>query len=413
MIQGGGYIDCSKDYPNTLRKTPFYVVSYSLDYINDNNDRLLIDKLLHKAYLLSLRVNQGKANDSNRTRTSKLIEANCIAGVISEYFWMLYLNSEKKIVQPTLFEGSASQIDLEIIDTKGKIEVRSSFPRNGVRFAICDIHQFRIVGPYSNSYKIGEVQKDFYVGALFHLSNPEQIREKLTSGKFTFYLTGGATWDMMWDSHTSIVKDLIPDGSFEVQIKTTYRVVPYSNALDAKEIKESILRTIDESNIQPFIIDQISSEDQFTTYLPLYTIRAACGYFGEGEQVEEEGWINAEGIGRLNRNMFVVRAVGHSMEPRINDGDYCVFQSNPAGSRQGTIVLAQHRGYFDEDNAGSYSIKEYSSEKSVDEYGGWQHEKIILKPYNPAYDPIVLTPDDEEDFRIVGGFVGIIRTPEK
>ncbi|MCQ2077476.1 MAG: S24 family peptidase [Bacteroidaceae bacterium] len=159
--------------------------------------------------------------------------------------------------------------------------------------------------------------------------------------------------------------------------------------------------------------DSIPEEDQFTTYLPLYTIRAACGYFGEGEQVEEEGWINAEGIGRLNRNMFVVRAVGHSMEPRINDGDYCVFQSNPAGSRQGTIVLAQHRGYFDEDNAGAYSIKEYSSEKSVDEYGGWQHEKIILKPYNPAYDPIVLTPDDEEDFRIVGGFVGIIRTPEK
>lgn len=412
MIQGGGYIDCTKDYPNTLRKTPFYVVSYSLDYIGDDNDRLLIDKLLHKAHLLSLRVNQGKANDSSRNRTTKLIEANCIAGVISEYFWMLYLNSEKEIVQPTLFNDSASQIDLEIIDTKGKIEVRSSFPRNGIKFAICDIHQFRIVGPYSNSYKLGEVQKDFYVAALFHLSNPEQIREKLTNGKFTFYLTGGATWDMMWNSRTSIIKDLIPEGSFEIQIKTSYRVVPYSSALDAKEIKETILETINKEKTQPFIIDLISTNKQYISYLPLYSIRAACGYFGEGEQVEEEGWIKAEGIGRLNEKMFVIRAVGHSMEPRINDGDYCVFQANPAGSRQGKIVLAQHRGYFDEENAGAYSIKEYSSEKSFDEDGNWQHEKIVLKPYNHDYDPIELMPDDIDDFRVVGEFIGIIRPEE-
>ncbi|MFR8553974.1 MAG: S24 family peptidase [Bacteroides cellulosilyticus] len=42
-------------------------------------------------------------------------------------------------------------------------------------------------------------------------------------------------------------------------------------------------------------------------------------------------------MGKLNRNMYVVQAVGHSMEPTIHDGDYCVFRSNPAGSRQGKI----------------------------------------------------------------------------
>lgn len=157
------------------------------------------------------------------------------------------------------------------------------------------------------------------------------------------------------------------------------------------------------------ILNSLPQADQYISYLPLYSIRAACGYFGEGEPVEEEGWIKAEGIGRLNEKMFVVRAVGHSMEPRINDGDYCVFQANPAGSRQGKIVLAQHRGYFDEDNAGAYSIKEYSSEKSFDEDGYWQHEKIVLNPYNRDYDPIELTPDDIDDFRIVGEFIGIIR----
>ena len=171
-----------------------------------------------------------------------------------------------------------------------------------------------------------------------------------------------------------------------------------------EEMLNSKIQVLDSLNVE--------QEKKYTIYLPLYSIRAVCGYFGEGEPVEEEGWIKAEGIGRLNEKMFVVRAVGHSMEPRINDGDYCVFQANPAGSRQGKIVLAQHRGYVDEENAGAYSIKEYSSEKSFNEDGYWQHEKIVLKPYNRDYDPIELTPDDIDDFRVVGEFIGIIRPEE-
>ncbi len=160
------------------------------------------------------------------------------------------------------------------------------------------------------------------------------------------------------------------------------------------------------------ILDIVPDEEQYVSYLPLYSIRAAAGYFGEGEPVEKEGWIKAEGVGRLNHNMYVVRIVGHSMEPRINDGDYCVFQANPAGSRQGTIVLAQHRGYFDEDNAGAYSVKEYHSQKSYNDDGTWQHEEIVLRPFNPDYEPIIITPDDIDDFRIVGGFVGILKPEE-
>lgn len=192
-------------------------------------------------------------------------------------------------------------------------------------------------------------------------------------------------------------------------------VVLYSKGFGIDITTEELTKNVSIGTLQSShynILDSVPSKDQYISYLPLYSIRAACGYFGEGEQVEEEGWIKAEGIGRMNRNMFVVRAVGHSMEPRINDGDCCVFQANPAGSRQGKIILAQHRGYFDEENAGAYSIKEYSSEKSFDEDGNWQHEKIVLKPYNRAYTPIELTPDDIADFRVVGEFIGIIRPEE-
>lgn len=197
------------------------------------------------------------------------------------------------------------------------------------------------------------------------------------------------------------------------QFKTWFKAL---NNLSAE--KESIIEEAENvPTEQPLVIDElildsVPEEEQYVTYLPLYSIRAAAGYFGEGELVEKEGWMKAEGIGRLNSNMFVVRIVGHSMEPRINDGDFCVFQANPAGSRQGMIVLAQHRGYFDEDNAGSYSVKEYHSTKKYDEYGNWEHETIELRPFNPDYNPIVLTPDDIDDFRIVGGFVGILQPEE-
>lgn len=156
------------------------------------------------------------------------------------------------------------------------------------------------------------------------------------------------------------------------------------------------------------IVDFVPSAEQYTIYLPLYTIKAACGRFGEGELVEEEGWIRVEGKGRLNRNMFVIKAKGHSMEPLIHDGEYCVFNTSVAGSRQDKIVLVQHYNYYDEDHAGAFSIKKYNSKKINDEFGNWQHEKIELLPLNKDYDPIIINAEDAEEFRVIGEFVGII-----
>ena len=156
--------------------------------------------------------------------------------------------------------------------------------------------------------------------------------------------------------------------------------------------------------IEPVVNDDV----KYIDFLPVYSIKAACGYFGEGDDVSELGWIQVEGLGKLNRNMFVVQASGHSMEPRINDGDFCVFRTNPAGSRQGKIVLVQHHNFYDSDYTGAYSIKEYNSSKSFDEFGNWQHEKIELLSLNKDYNPIVIDAEEAEDFRVIGEFVGVI-----
>jgi len=97
------------------------------------------------------------------------------------------------------------------------------------------------------------------------------------------------------------------------------------------------------------------------------------------------------------------------MEPRIHDGDYCVFRFNPKGSRNGKIVLAQYRGPADPETGGSYTVKEYHSVKTTSSGDEWRHEKILLKPLNPDFEPIELFPETAEDFQIVAELIGIIK----
>jgi SOS-response transcriptional repressor LexA len=156
------------------------------------------------------------------------------------------------------------------------------------------------------------------------------------------------------------------------------------------------------------IDDERVKKEKFKSLLPLYTLKAAAGYFGNGEAVEPEAWIEADGLGRIDDQMFVARAVGRSMEPRIHDGDYCVFRAKPVGTRQGKIVLAQYRGPADPDTGGSYTVKRYSSEKAADAEGGWRHLRITLSPLNPEFQPIVLTGTSENDVQIVAELIALL-----
>jgi type III restriction enzyme len=149
--------------------------------------------------------------------------------------------------------------------------------------------------------------------------------------------------------------------------------------------------------------------EAFKKLLPLYTLKAAAGYFAGGEAVEPEAWLEAGGVGKLDDQMFVARAVGRSMEPTIHDGDFVVFRAKPAGTRQGKIVLAQYRGPADPETGGSFTVKRYSSEKRETEEGGWRHVRVTLSPLNPSYQPIVIENPTEGDFRLVAEFVAVMR----
>jgi type III restriction enzyme len=147
---------------------------------------------------------------------------------------------------------------------------------------------------------------------------------------------------------------------------------------------------------------------RFKSLLPVYSLKAAAGYFGKGESVQVEGWIEADGVGRLDEQMFIARAVGRSMEPKIYDGDYCIFRAKPEGSRQGKIVLVQYRGPADPETGGSYTVKRYSSRTVVERDGGWRHAEITLSPLNSDYEAITLTPKTEGDVAIVAEWIGVL-----
>jgi phage repressor protein C with HTH and peptisase S24 domain len=147
--------------------------------------------------------------------------------------------------------------------------------------------------------------------------------------------------------------------------------------------------------------------------LPLIPLKAAAGLFSDPQLVPEdsewEQWVAVEAGRKLRRGMFVAQVVGQSMEPRIPDGSYCLFSTPVEGSRQGKIVIVQLRNETDPESGSRYTVKRYESEKSFGEDETWRHVRIILKPLNTAFDPIVLTEEDEDAIAVVAEFLQVLQ----
>ncbi|MBK5290217.1 MAG: helix-turn-helix transcriptional regulator [Acidobacteriia bacterium] len=143
----------------------------------------------------------------------------------------------------------------------------------------------------------------------------------------------------------------------------------------------------------------------FRTHLPLYSCRAAAGRWGDQMPVEEDGWVEAPADLRLSEDLFVAQVVGRSMEPLIADGSFCVFRAGVTGSRQGKRVLVEN---FSESDSGGqrYTVKRYSSLKSQNPDGTWQHETIRLEPLNPAFEAWEI--GENSQCRVLAEFVRVL-----
>ncbi|HTS62471.1 MAG TPA: S24 family peptidase [Candidatus Acidoferrales bacterium] len=142
---------------------------------------------------------------------------------------------------------------------------------------------------------------------------------------------------------------------------------------------------------------------KFRTHLPLYSLRAAAGRLGEEMASTEEDWVPAPEGMRLSEDLFVAHVVGRSMEPRIPDGSLNLFRLNPAGSRQGRILLIERFGVLEE--TARYTVKRYTSRKVQAGEDEWRHEQIRLEPLNPEFEPWDVEPDG---FAVVAEWLRVI-----
>jgi len=176
---------------------------------------------------------------------------------------------------------------------------------------------------------------------------------------------------------------------------------------------EGYAKPLAEAKVLPFRIVTPDKGEHFKTCVPLTTLRAAAGRFSEeqagfddrAEWAEE--WVTWDGAS-FEPGMFVARVQGDSMEPEIPNGAYCLFRPPRGGSRQGRKLLVWHSGISDPYTGGQYTLKVYTSEKASEGEEGWRHAKIVLRPLNPAHQPIILTPESEDAVRVMAEFVAVV-----
>jgi SOS-response transcriptional repressor LexA len=190
--------------------------------------------------------------------------------------------------------------------------------------------------------------------------------------------------------------------------------------LDEKELRDAVRADTDWFERASGVVRAVAAralrvvtpapEDRYRICVPLVPLEAAAGAFGDPQHVSDDEWEWVEpDVGRaLRPGMFVAKVVGHSMEPKIPDGAFCLFQAPVAGSRQGKLVLVELRDAVDPETGQRYTVKRYMSEKAGDADAGWRHVSVTLSPLNPEYEPIVVAVDDEADIQVIAEAVEVL-----
>lgn len=197
-----------------------------------------------------------------------------------------------------------------------------------------------------------------------------------------------------------------------------YRLVglPFYNEAKKQEFTKKFERIIKSVSVSGedreksglFFSDVVPDEKKYIDFLPVYTLEAACGKFGEGREGKILRWVDVKNLQLKvkDEKKFVSHVRGDSMEPRIKDGDYCLFRADVIGSRNDKIVLVQHHSVHDPDNGGRYTVKKYKSYKS--KKPGKLNERVELIPLNKKHETIVFEDESDEDFKVVAEFIQVL-----
>jgi superfamily II DNA or RNA helicase/diadenosine tetraphosphate (Ap4A) HIT family hydrolase/HKD family nuclease len=203
----------------------------------------------------------------------------------------------------------------------------------------------------------------------------------------------------------------LPGTGFTVRFQNStegWRVNPMQYLTSTQPTVPSDAISLKESLQKLLLVPSPPDHERFVQYVPVYDLEAAAGLWGPDQAPSEVGWMHIADH-PLKPGMFVARVRGHSMEPKIPSGAYCLFRKCPEGTREGRIVLVQFHSMSDPEGGGRYTVKIYHSDKTMTEEG-WSHQQIELRPLNrdPTYQPIPVTEVEAPELTIVGEFVAVI-----
>ena len=188
-------------------------------------------------------------------------------------------------------------------------------------------------------------------------------------------------------------------------IKNTYRT------LMTRGQKGCFVHFVDEET-RSWFESRVRSESPnvipFENALPLLGLRAvADGSYRalDGSFADETTfvWQRIRG-GPYSKDKFLVRAEGNSMEPKIKNGDLCLFRQDSGGSRNGKIVLCRVGGFAGD--APVALIKRYQSARVRSAESIGEAKAIVLSSLNEEHEDIILS--GGEHFSVFGVFERVV-----
>lgn len=306
-------------------------------------------------------------------------------------FLVTHRNRGKFRLKPDILVSNAEDTPVLIVDTKWKL-LDAYKERENYGISQSDMYQLYAYGKkYEIEHNKGRKQKIKPPHLVLLYPENQSFKKKLDN----FIYEG--------DLKLDVIPFSFEQGREEEQVQSIINLIANeTQKMDAVRVEDEIVNGKSPIFIS---IDDFKKKKEKSGFIPLYSLRAACGYFDNPETPEPEGWIDATGNGFSPdpQRHFAVHAKGDSMEPKIKDGDICVFEwyQERGGSRNGEIVLTRCNDY-DPDYDGKFTIKRYYSEKTGDENGDWEHTKIQLQSLNPDYASIDLNPNEADQYRTIG-----------
>jgi len=178
----------------------------------------------------------------------------------------------------------------------------------------------------------------------------------------------------------------------DMQEQATLTVLEQAELLGLEVAAEPVVlpfRRLDDAEAEPYV-----------NCIPLYSLAAAAGSFGEAQAPEAEAWVAPNARVSPAPGLFVAQVVGESMNQRIPNGAFCVFRAPVEGSRTGRVLLVQHRAISDPETGGSYTVKLYERVSP---------DAVLLKPQTDVdgYEPIEIQAS-ADDLRVIAELVEVL-----